>query len=527
MMGLDPADQIVAFALPQAEPENPLYLFSVADGSEGASPTRVYQAYWDEANTEQGKLYYSDGVQSLRSTGEGGDQYGYNALAASDVSLGLAPGGVDAAADDLTGLAIHDASSPITELYFTVNTGAVGATDSGVAGVSVDERACTVFKTALDGKNSVAFSCDDLGLLGESDQIDALAVYGTTSPAKLVFSVSASSQGVIGSAVEAAHSTNRGYVGATLFSSTGDGANAVVKTDRDLGLGEAIDDELDGLAVVDSPPKSSIAHKGSCSLSYDPLDAVAGGGLTSINGSSRIGQNVMVLYGQTTAQQNRLLAYNATTCAFLQQQELPGDFQSLTDVAIVPLPGWSATKPLDKVEYLRVAADQAYGEELRRYDATGTLLKAFPISPWDTNFTDAMAAVVYDPAGNRLYALAINNRYGFRRLEFALIPRPAVDAEVADILPSFGFLSSPCADEVALTGTDADGNLYVARRQTAVTDYLVCGFSPYGELLAPPSSWSSDAATDGRGFIAPGASTFLLRSTTTPIVIERGGYQLP
>jgi hypothetical protein len=521
-MGLDPADQIVSFALLQAEPKNPTYLFSVADGSEGASPTRVFQAYWDDSGVEEGKVYYSDGVQSLRYIGENGDQYGYNALAASEVSLGLSPGENESRPDDLTGLAVHDANTPITELYFTVSGNATGATDSAVSTVPSDERPCTVFKTTLDGKNSVAFSCTQLGLLSESDEIDALAVYGAATPTKVVFSVTSGSQGAIGSTVEAAQASGR--IGATLFSSTGDGANAVVKTDRDLGLGEYVDDEIDGLAVIESPPKGAVTHAGSCSLKYDPLDAVAGGGLTYVNGTSRVGQNVMVLYGQTAATQNRLLAYDATTCAFLQQKDLPAGFENLFDTAIVPLAGWTSKQPFDKVEYFR-AVQQGYGKDLQRYDAAGTLLTTFPIS--NTDYTDGTSALVYDPVGDRLYLLMNNNHYGFPRRWFAVIARPAIDAEVTNLEPTFGYLSSPCADDVAITGTDANGNLYVGRRQTAATDYLLCGFTPYGELLPAPYSWSSNAATDDRGFIVPGGSSFLLRSNVSPIVIERGAYQPP
>ncbi len=523
-MGLDATDQIVSFALLQAEPKNPNYLFSVADGSEGASPTRVFQAYWDDPDTEEGKVYYSAGVQSVRNIGEGGDDYGYNALAASELSLGLSPGEGENRPDDLAGLAVHDANAPITELYFTVSPNAIGATDSAVSTVPPEERACTVFKTTLDGNNSVAFGCTALGLLTESDEIDALAVYGTSAPTKVVFSVSVGSQGALGSTVEATQAA--GSVGATLFSSPGDGSNAVLKTDRDLGLGQYVDDELDGLAVVDAAPKASVTHAASCSLAYDPRDAAAGGGLTYIQGTARVGQNVMVLYGQTAAQQNRLLAYNATTCAFLQQKDLPAGFENLTATAIVPLAGWSTAKPLDKVEYLRGANDQAYAKELQRYDADGMLVKAFPIA--NTDYTDGVAALVYEPAGQRLYLLMNNSHYGYPRMWFAVIPRPAIDAEVATLEPTFGYLSAPCADEVALTGTDADGNLYVGRRQTAVTDYLVCGFTPYGELLPAPYSWSSNGATDDRGFIVPGGSSFLLRSTNiSPIVIERGAYKSP
>ncbi len=520
-MGLDSADQIASFALLQAVPQNPSYLFSVADGSEGASPTRVFQAYWEDDSTEEGKIYYSDGSTSNRNVGEGGDEYGYNALLATEVSIGLTQGEGERRPDDLASFAVHDAHVPITELYFTITSDAIGATDSAVSTVNSSERACTVFKTALDGKNSVAFSCADLGLLPESDQIDALAIYGDAAPTKVLFSVATDAQGALGSAVEAAQA-NR-YVGGTVFSSPGDGTNSVVKTDRELGLGEWVDDELDGLAVIDVPKPGAITHAASCNLAFDPQDPIDGGGLVYVNGTSHVGQNVMVLYGQTAAQQNRLLAYNATTCAFLQQRDMPVGFENLWDLAIVPLAGWSATKPLEKVEYLRVAQDAAYAKELRRYDATGTLVTTFPIS--NTDYTDGITAVVYEPTGNRLYATMSHIRYGYPRQAFAVIPRPAIDAEASSIQPTWGYLSMPCADEVAITGTDADGNLFVAKMQDA-THYRVCGFTPSGELMSV-YPWSSEASADDRGFLVAGGSYFLLRSSVSPIQIERGTYQAP
>jgi hypothetical protein len=520
-LGLAPTDQIVAFALPQAEPKNPKYLFSIADGSEGADTTRTQYEHTG-SNTEEGNVYFSDGAQSFRYIGEGGDQYGYNAMLATEVSLGLAVG-ADSPNDDLTGLAAHDANLPITELYFTVTSAAEGATDSAVATVDATERSCTVFKSNLDGTNSVAFSCAALGLLpsaADPDQIDALAVYGGADSTKVVFSVTTSSQGAVGSAVETLRLTDNGQVGCTLFESPGDQSNAVFKAAKDLGLGEYyyMYDEIDGLAVIEAP-KAQVANAGSCQLTYDPLDTVAGGELTSVSGTSHVGTNVLVVAGLASAT-SRMIAYNATTCAFLQQVDVPSGFEDTDTTAIVPLAGWSAAKPLEKVEYLRVTLD-GISRALSRYDAAGTFVQAFPIT--NTEY-DGVEGIVYSNADDHLYLLL--NESGYRR--YKVFPRPGADVTSIDT-PSF-YRTHPCGYYRAdVAGTDAAGNLYVAQPQLPGKDFRVCAFTPRGELLPAPYAWTSNRATPTYygGFIVPGGSHFLLSMDDSPWSIERGAYQAP
>jgi len=521
-LGLDPTDQIVAFALPQEEPKNPTYLFSIADGSEGADTTRTEYEH-TSFDTEEGNVYFSDGQQSYRQQSEGGDQYGYNAMLATEASLGLAVG-ADSPNDDLTGLAAHDGNLPITELYFTVTSGAQGVADSAVATVEPTERGCTVFKSNLDGTNSVAFSCAALGLLPSAtdpDQIDALAVYGTAAPTKVVFSVTASSQGAVGSAVETTRLTdNGGLAGCTLFESTGDETNAVFKSAKDLGLGEYwyTNDDIDGLAVIDQP-KASVAHSASCQLTYEPLGVDAG--LTDIYGISRVGNDVLVMSGPSATQTTRLVAYSATTCAFLQQKELPAGFEYATDRAIVPLAGWLAAQPLDKVEYVRIE-NTADGKQLTRYDVDGASPKTLPIA--NTDYFNDVSALVYEPAGDRLYMLLRQDDYPPRQA-LAVLPRPHDDTAVltADLVE----LWSPCASASAISGTDAAGNLYLAQWQSPGSDYRVCAFTSQGELLPAPYPWTSDTQGFVAGFIVPGAGHFLLHEGDGPWVIERGAYKAP
>jgi hypothetical protein len=521
-LGLLETDPIVAFSLVQPEPANPLYLFSLADGSEGAQQTRSYASYWEEGNDEQSQLYYSEGTQSTRYVGEGGDEYGYNAILATQVSIGLTGNTPDGPpADDLIGLAVHDARLPITEVYFTVRSYAGGVVDSAVATVPENERACTVFKSALDGTNSVAYSCADLGLV-ISDEVDGLAVQGEGGiPSQVIFSVNTASEGAPNTGVAAQLATNF-RVGATLFKSVGDGTNTVLKSDRDFGLGEYVDDEIDGFTIVDAPAKPSVAHAATCSMSYDPLDAVNGGGLTGVLGASHVGTNTMILFGQTAAQGNRLLAYNATTCAFLQQKDLPAGFESSWSVAIVPLTGWTAAQPLDKVEYLRITDDgQGVGKAVSRHDADGVFVALFPIA--NTNYFDNTKALVYEPLGDRLYVVMDRNN-GYQK-KLAVLPRPS--ATDTSLTATFRDITLPCSNETDITGTDLAGNLLLAKMQATGTDLKVCAFRPNGELLPLPYAWASDALSDTRGFMVAGGSHFLLRSGAAPVMIERGAYQAP
>jgi hypothetical protein len=520
-LGLNDTDQIVAFAEVLPEPANPMYLFSIADGSEGANQTRTYASYWQEGNDEQGQLYYSEGTQSTRYIGEGGDEYGYNAILATDASIGLNPSLQNGPpADDLGGVAVHDKHLPLTELYFTVSAFSGGLAGSAVADVPAGERACTVFKSALDGTNSVAYSCADLGLVVD-DQIDGLAVQGDASVAsQVVFSVSVNSQGAVDSGVSTTVAANA-RVGAVLFTSAGDGANAVLKSARDLGLGEYVDDEIDGFTIVEAPAKPSVAHAATCSMSYDPRGA-GGGKLVSISGVSHIGTNTMLLFGQTAGQVARVIAYNATTCAFLQQQDLPAGFDIPTALAVVPLAGWAAAKPLDKVEYLRITDDgQATYKAVSRYDAAGTFVALFPIA--NTIYSDTPEALVYEPLGDRLYVVMDSNN-GYPK-KLAVVPRPAATDTTLDA--TFRDITMPCSNEVEVNGTDGAGNLLLAKVQATGTDYKVCAFRPNGELFPLPYSWSSDAMNDARGFIVAGGSHFLLRSGATTVMIERGAYQAP
>lgn len=521
-MGLLETDPIVAFSLVQPEPAKPLFLFSVVDGTEGVVESRVHRSYNNGDNDEQSNLYYSEGTQSTRYVGEGGDEYGYNALMATQVSLGLNADTPDGPpADDLLGLAVHDALQPLGDLYFTVPSYAAGVADSGVATVAANERACTVFKTARDGTNSVAFSCADLGLAPD-DQIDGLALWGDGTPTQVVFSVNINAVGAAGTTIATLVAAET-PVGATLFKSAGDGAQAVLKSERDLGLGgNYYDDEIDGFTVVDAPAVPSVERAASCNLAYDPYAGDAGD-FTTLLGVSHVGLDVLVLFGQTSTQTNRLLAYNAATCAWLQQKDMPVGFADPKRMAIVPLADWSGGKPLDNVEFL-AAVDGTTGLEkvITRYDAAGTFVASFPIE--NSYYGWSISALVHDPVADRLFMLV--DGYPYRYATLYTMQRP----KAADIsLPNTSRdLTTPCANETGITGTDAAGNLLLTKVQKSATDLRVCAFTPDGEVLPLPYWWSTEALpTIPYGFVAANGTHFVMHEVDGSISIERGAFQAP
>jgi hypothetical protein len=483
-LGLDPSDQIVSFTLLQPAPANPLYLFSIQDG------------------------------------GEGGYSLGYNGLSSSSQSLGLYSGGGEAQADDLTGLAVHDANKPIDAVYFVVRSGSSGAAGSAVTDTTAADQGCTIFKSTLDGTNETVFTCAQLGLAPD-DQLDALALYGSGAPTQVVFSVASGSVGADGTAV--ATTLAGSYdTPASLFESSGNAMNALLKTPNDLGL-DGYYDDIDALAVIDVP-QPTVQAANTCQVTYDPFAAAPDGGeLDYYNDWHHIGSNVFVLFGHAPTTGNRLLAYDATTCAFLQQKDMPAAFDSTGAWAIVPLAGWSAAKPLDKVEYYRIDDNMDLtGQDLHRLDENGENPLVFPLN--GTYAFDSVGAMLYEPGSDQLYAV-LDLSYGYDYHRLVAFQRPTADTAVT--LDTTGHdLFLPCSLSSAITGVDAAGNVFFAERQDSDTDYRVCGYRPDGELVTVPYWWSGAATTDYAGFIVPGSNYFLV-STGSPVEFERSTFTPP
>lgn len=517
-LGLAPTDQIVAFTLAQPPPQHPLYLLTVADGSEGALRTRIYDEYWGGQRDEESHLFYSDGQNTYRNFGEGGDEWGYNALLATQTSLGLSPG-VESLPDDLTGLMAHDARLPITELYFTVPGAAEGVEGSAVADAVADERGCTVFKSTLDGTNTVAFTCTELGLVA-LDQIDGLAVLSDEGEAQVLFSVTNGSAGAADTAVATAQGERYG-LGASLFSSVGDGSNALHVSARELGLGEFEFelgfDELDGFTVIDAPQPTA-AYADRCELP-DFYDAETGMDLASFYGTSHLGQSMLV-FGEANGGGARILAFDPTTCTELQRKDMPTGFESPEALAVRPLAGWSALTPLDKVEYLRVTDDDvAIAKVLRRYDVDGVFQDAVPIA--DTYAGGNIAELIYEPVHDRLFIVEPTGS----RQYVGVMPRPTAGTTLLE-LDSYQ-PTSPCATGTNITGTDALGNLYLAQLQQNSTSYKVCAITPFGEVLPVPYTWTGDSYGD-RGFIVPGGAHYSLYLPDGPgAFIDRSTFTSP
>jgi len=520
-LGLDPADKILSFTELQPEPQNPVYLFSLADGGEGSPSTRIYNEYWSNG-ADQGDVYSSDGSTTFRYRGEGGDDYGYNALVATEASIGLL-GVHDGIPDDLGALLARDANRPLGELYFTVSNDSVGAVDGGIAGVDATERGCTIFKSKLDGKSSVAFTCADLGLAA-GDQIDGLLVYGATTPSKLAFSVTGASQGVLDSAVKTAADAFAD-VGAYLFESAGKGTNTVLKQPHELGLGDVVSDEIDGLTVIDRPKPVAVNTGTDCNITFDLFNA-AQGNIVTISGVTNIGSNVLVVLGQN-ATNDRAVAYDATTCESLQAVDLPLNFIQGWNLAIAPVAGWSSKTPLSNVQYLSVAPNVDSTEaNLQAFDAAGVLQKTYGLGP---NFpiNPALYALLHDPNNERLFIFTGGGHYYNQMLWQTAMP----GAQTTSLTPTSSELALPCSTNSNVRGLDAQGNVFLAEPQGSGTweSYAVCTYGPSGELLSPPYSWPSHGNYENRGFIVGQGAHVLFHSNFNvgPSGIQRDTHPSP
>jgi hypothetical protein len=361
----------------------------------------------------------------------------------------------------------------------------------------------------------VAFTCTELGLL-PGDTIDALALISEEGNLDVLFSVSTSSVGAAGSAVEGLNLERS--LGATIFASSGDGANRIQIAARQLGLAEwNDDDDVDGLTLIDAP-QPSVVHAASCTLATDPFAADPGGGLQYVYRTLSLPPSVMVLVGEVDELTTRALAYDVSTCAELGRQDLPPEFAGW-GLAVIPQAGWSATKPLEKVDYLRVVdADDASTRVLRSYDAAGQFVSELPIS--SMLLGSYVYSMVHDPAHGQLFVFTNGNGYNDR---IDVLPLPSEGT--TQIEGKAGYTTLPCATGEAVTGVDAAGNVYLAQYQLDDVTFRVCGFTPSGELLPAPYTWTTQSGGNN-GFIVPGSGYYMLNLGETS-TIERGAFQAP
>jgi hypothetical protein len=230
-----------------------------------------------------------------------------------------------------------------------------------------------------------------------------------------------------------------------------------------------------------------------------------------------IGDDVLVMFGQTATPTARLIAYRASDCSMLQQKDMPAGFESPYALTIVQMPGWSQANPLNKVEYYRLA-NVGISQELQRFDVAGA-----PAGTYAVNNTDYVYAngLIYEPVSQKLYGVSSQSQ----ALTMEVMTLPGVDDTTID--PEFHTLTLPCNQDALVNGTDALGNLYLVQPQAGGMDYKVCAYSPQGQLQPGPYNWASDTQFNQGGFVVPGGAHVLLHSSAAPITIESGAPEAP
>ncbi len=508
-LGLATGDAILSFAVLQPTPAHPLYWFSVGpnEGGEGESPTRL--SYSSAANQALGDVYFSDATLSYRNLGEGSDMLGYNALVADEQSLGLSPDTTTRSGptheDNLTGVGALPSGLTPRELYFTVGPSSTGVAGSAVEATPQNERSCTIFHTLLGGTNTVAYHCADLGLAPGS-QITGLVLYGSPTPTEALFTVASGAIGLGDSAVAGSETPS-----SSIFTTPLDGTNALKVEARALGI--YANDSLDALAVVDQAAPS-YSYADSCTATVSPFSA-AGANLLSIDSVRDIGRDLVLLAGPlaTNTALEGIGAYKLSTCAFVAATTLPLGTISGETWAPVPTDAWSETTPFSALEFWQLADDAS---NVKRFDATGTLLDTFPLEGIDPDTVDA-ARLNYDATYDRFYGV-INTHtteLNYTRIAFVhSVGRPdgTPVTTVATALPH------PCAYNPYLSGIDDNGNSVYAQIDSEGV-YRVCSFSFSGEFAGIPFLWQPQNQHD-LAVLAPGKALYSINPGTS-VSIDR------
>lgn len=235
-LGLDPGDDLDAVSVIHPDDASAFY-FSVvdeADHEEGVLDSGVRRS--SSSGEVQSDIFMTYGLAPLNGNGS-------NIEWVDEFRLGLTPDEEGAASTDNLNALDIDVLPGTKPLFFSVAPGALGAAGSAVATVAAGELGCTVFASELDGDNTVAFTCADLGLAA-GDDLDALVVLGVgDEPRTLLFSVTPDSVGVAATGV----AQQAGQAAADVFASDGTGTNTTYIEERALGL--LADDDLDALAI--------------------------------------------------------------------------------------------------------------------------------------------------------------------------------------------------------------------------------------------------------------------------------------
>jgi hypothetical protein len=518
-LGLADSDTLDAFAILEQPAVHPVYVFSVASTeSQGLRPTRLARSSND--NEAPGDVYFSDATQSLANVGEGTGQLGYNALVADEQSLGLAPAGagVDAPLDELTGVQLVPSGVLPSEIYFAVSADSVGLTDSAVATATDTERGCTVFASRLDGKNTAVASCADLGL-ADGSTLKGLTLYGTTTPTKVLFTLTSASTGLADTAVADTDNQTDNGADNNVYFSTLNGGNELQTSGASLGLDYA--DRIDALSVFDRAP-ALYDYKDTCDLTPSPI-APEGGNLDAFASAHGLGDHLLLLDGTAPlvgeVRNEMVAAYDVKTCAFVSRTTLVGSNDLNGRLwAPVPLSGWSPADPLKNLEYWQLGSTtgQVF---LEHRSTTGALLATYPL---DVPDTFAPLSLDYDARFNRLFAVLDSND-GFQdaiRIALAL-PNGAPGTTPLSVLSTP--IPQPCAYSPKFSGVDSAGNSVYAQ-YNGQGPLRVCDLTPTGELLDLPANWAlhslnTDEGTVDYALLSPGTGLYALWSSSTAFSI--------
>jgi hypothetical protein len=518
LLGLAATDDVDAIAVLKPTPQYPLYYFSVRAGgpTQGLPFTHVDRQ--TSLGNVQNDLFYSDGA------GITTPSPGYDALFTDGAQLGLLPTApppkVDAGpqqADELDALEIGAPFTP-TALYFSVTRRAAGLAGSAVAGVTAAQRGCTVFRSALDGKSTVAATCDALGLT-DGDELDALAVVSSGTP-EYLFSVDQSAVGKAGTAVNS--QSSYGFPGSDIFASTGDGTNTLRVNHSDLGLlpgpgtGQGPYDDLDALAVIDTPRFPSYLNGAGCTLSPDPL-AAPDGSVTSnrIEAVSYVKDGIAMVTWVDLNRTTHFGFYDVTktgTCPSVGTEVTTTLFTLTVAGAVgIPTAGWTKTDPSANLDiWAFQPGDGAYADLYRVGDRVSVTLDGFNAGG---------DALVYDAANSRFVVVHPDTlgRCQDAPCRYALVLPLLGSAGMQNQLDSTVSASSylelpvprPCNGPLVATGADpVTGTLHFLNPNERYQ--RGCDLTSDLYFTNPPRPWTSATPTPtfDRGMIVPGVGLY-------------------
>ncbi|MEZ4373861.1 MAG: hypothetical protein R3B07_23775 [Polyangiaceae bacterium] len=497
-LGLLDADNVDAFSVLRAPPNYPVFYFSVETGAQGGAQTQLEQRAPLEGTGPE--VYFSDGVGSHAVVTEGGEDVGYNAAYYLKDSLGLVYTEDPPERDDLDALEL-EVGTP-QAVYFSVEENSEGVSGSAVAGTPLDERGCTIYRSALDGTNEVVYTCAQLGL-APGDDVDALIVTGVGAPQAVAFSVVSGAQGVSGSAVADQNALDE--VPGDIYGSDGSGTNTLLVDEVALGLQTT--DNLNALSFREGPSAPRYSYVSTCDLNPSPLADVTNPGyldqIVPISGSV-----VMIL--STVQGLQRVSVYDASTCAQIGSN-VEFDNTIPRPAFVQTLPGWSAADPLTNMQLWSVAVGTG-SLRLNAHELSfGTVTDTFV----GTSSMYYVHAAVAPPGSNQVWIVGESD-------ELRIYDLPTLTGSADGSLPNTQpvALTRPVFSESRIIGFDTTSSSL-----QIVDDYFYDeqhfrggSLNAQGFYTEPAWTWapqSTPANPASGGFIAPGVGMFRMSSSLT------------